>query len=262
MPSSSAYRSRFGSLLRAYTLVGYSPARDYDYVAVNRALRAMHPQVVSDAVEAIQRGRRRLCRLTRRTDLLTVNDEFTASIVISRCVALLSGALRWNIRLDASLRPDITVAIRMDAGQSDRARLLPVARASSLRPGLLAPARRERPLARRLPLRVPRRLLLPRISHADWEDRMTAAAADVRMIPGRPDHRAQSPLAEQAHLQRACDEHPAARTQEAHHGGPTAGPGWIRPRLRPGPTRGVHRSRPDRDRRGRDRRPPKRTASS
>ena len=47
-------------------------------------------------------------------DLLTVNDEFTASIVISRCVELLSGARRWNIRLDASLRPDITVAIRMD----------------------------------------------------------------------------------------------------------------------------------------------------
>ena len=53
MPSSSAYRSRFGSLLRAYTLVGYSPARDYDYVAVNRELRAMHPQVVAEAVEAI-----------------------------------------------------------------------------------------------------------------------------------------------------------------------------------------------------------------
>ena len=28
---------------------------------------------------------------------------------------LLSGALRWNIRLDTGLRPDITVAIRMDA---------------------------------------------------------------------------------------------------------------------------------------------------
>ena len=54
MPSSSAYRSRFGSLLRAYTLVGYSPARDYDYVAVNRVLRAMHPQVVADTVDAIR----------------------------------------------------------------------------------------------------------------------------------------------------------------------------------------------------------------
>jgi DNA invertase Pin-like site-specific DNA recombinase len=114
MPSSSAYRSRFGSLLRAYTLVGYSPARDYDYVAVNRTLRTMHPQIVADAVEAIQRGGGALS-MDAATELLTVNDEFTASIVISRCVQLLSGALRWNIRLDTGLRPDITVAIRMDA---------------------------------------------------------------------------------------------------------------------------------------------------
>jgi DNA invertase Pin-like site-specific DNA recombinase len=114
MPSSSAYRLRFGSLLRAYTLVGYSPARDYDYVAVNQALRTMHPKVVADAVEAIQRGGGSVS-VDPATDLFTINAEFTASIVISRCVQLLSGALRWRIRLDMGLRPDITVAIRMDA---------------------------------------------------------------------------------------------------------------------------------------------------
>ena len=47
MPSSSTYRHRFGSLLRAYQLVGYSPARDYRYIEINRALRAMHPDVVN-----------------------------------------------------------------------------------------------------------------------------------------------------------------------------------------------------------------------
>ena len=29
IPSSSAYRSRFGSLLRAYQLIGFNPKRDY-----------------------------------------------------------------------------------------------------------------------------------------------------------------------------------------------------------------------------------------
>ena len=43
-----------------------------------------------------------------------MNDEFTASIVISRASQTLSGGLRWKIRLDTSLRPDITVAVRMD----------------------------------------------------------------------------------------------------------------------------------------------------
>jgi DNA invertase Pin-like site-specific DNA recombinase len=34
LPSSTAYRIRFGSLLRAYSLVGYNPERDYRYVEI------------------------------------------------------------------------------------------------------------------------------------------------------------------------------------------------------------------------------------
>ncbi|ODS57818.1 MAG: serine recombinase [Acidobacteria bacterium SCN 69-37] len=118
LPSSSAYRCRFGSLLRAYELVGYNPERDFRYVEVNRALRAMHPHVVADAVASIRSGGGEV-DVDPTTDLLTVNGEFTTSVVISRCVELPSGARRWTIRLDASLRPDITVAVRMDlANQS------------------------------------------------------------------------------------------------------------------------------------------------
>ena len=39
MPSSSTYRQRFGSLMRAYELVGWSPSRDYRYLETNRFLR-------------------------------------------------------------------------------------------------------------------------------------------------------------------------------------------------------------------------------
>ncbi|WP_300983940.1 hypothetical protein [Roseicyclus sp.] len=39
MPSSSAFRNRFGSLLRAYQMIGYEPERDYRYVEINRVLR-------------------------------------------------------------------------------------------------------------------------------------------------------------------------------------------------------------------------------
>jgi DNA invertase Pin-like site-specific DNA recombinase len=47
MPSSSTFRDRFGSLVRAYQLVGYTPARDYRYIETNRALRALDPNVVN-----------------------------------------------------------------------------------------------------------------------------------------------------------------------------------------------------------------------
>jgi hypothetical protein len=39
-PSSSAYQSRFGSLLRAYQLVGFTPDRDFRYIEINRVLRS------------------------------------------------------------------------------------------------------------------------------------------------------------------------------------------------------------------------------
>ncbi len=37
-PSSSVYRTRFGGLLRAYTLIGYKPEHDYSYLKINEAL--------------------------------------------------------------------------------------------------------------------------------------------------------------------------------------------------------------------------------
>lgn len=118
MPSSSAFRSRFGSLLRAYQLVGYTPARDYQYVAINRALRQMHAGVVAEAVTAISQAGGEVHR-DPATDLLRINDEFTASIAISRCLVTPNGARRWHVRFDASLHPDITVAVRMDAGNRE-----------------------------------------------------------------------------------------------------------------------------------------------
>ncbi|WP_345894341.1 recombinase family protein [Lichenifustis flavocetrariae] len=114
MPSSSVYRSRFGSLLRAYQLVGYTPDRDYRYLEINGRLRALHPEVV----EAILYGLRLAGGMIGRdpaTDLITVNDEFTASLVIARHRQTQAGAARWQIRLDAGLAPDVTVAVRMDA---------------------------------------------------------------------------------------------------------------------------------------------------
>jgi len=113
MPSSSAYRNRFGSLLRAYQLVGYDPHRDYRYVETNRTLRAMFPGIVSETIANIERVGA-IVRWDENRALLTVNDEFTASVVIVRCFRTQAGFLRWKIRLDTSMRPDITIAVRMD----------------------------------------------------------------------------------------------------------------------------------------------------
>lgn len=114
VPSSSVYRSRFGSLLRAYQMIGYAPPRDYRFIEINRALRRMHPGIVAQVTASIE-GMGGTVRCDPATDLLTINDEFTASIVIARCQQTPSGTMRWKIRFDTGLRPDITVAVRMAA---------------------------------------------------------------------------------------------------------------------------------------------------
>jgi DNA invertase Pin-like site-specific DNA recombinase len=113
MPSSSAYIHRFGSLVRAYQLVGFTPDRDYRYLEINRALRQMHPGVVTETERRISDLGGHVAR-DPATDVLDVNREFTASIVLARCHGGEFGRRTWKVRFDASLHPDITVAVRLD----------------------------------------------------------------------------------------------------------------------------------------------------
>jgi DNA invertase Pin-like site-specific DNA recombinase len=114
LPTSNVYQSRFGSLLEAYKLVGFTPATDYSYLEINRRLRKWHPEVVSNVVSQIEDMGGDVER-EEGTDLLTINREFTSSLVIARHKETPAGSSRWHLRFDATLRPDITIAVRMDS---------------------------------------------------------------------------------------------------------------------------------------------------
>jgi DNA invertase Pin-like site-specific DNA recombinase len=117
MPSSTIYAHRFGGLIRAYELAGFKPERDYRHIEVNRLIRQMHPAIIAAIESEIRRlGGKVIC--DPESDLLFVNDEFTASIVLARCQQFESGCRRWKIRLDSSLLADITVAVRLDSGNN------------------------------------------------------------------------------------------------------------------------------------------------
>lgn len=116
-PSSSAYQNRFGSLLRAYQLIGYSPDRDYRYVEINRSLRRLHPDVVAEVIDGIERAGGHVSK-DSTSDLITVNREFSVSIAVVRCRETPSGSVRWMVRLDRSLFPDVTIAVRMNRGNT------------------------------------------------------------------------------------------------------------------------------------------------
>lgn len=113
MPSSSAYQSRFGGLLRAYELIGYRPEHDYRYLEVNKALRAWRPSVVAGIVDQLRAIGAHVDR-SEQTDLLTINGEWNVSIVVSRCQITEAGGYRWRVAFDSALAPDVTIAVRMD----------------------------------------------------------------------------------------------------------------------------------------------------
>jgi DNA invertase Pin-like site-specific DNA recombinase len=112
MPSPACYRSRFGSLMRAYSLVGYTPSRDYRYLEINQALRERH-RAICESINHDLRSLGAQIQQDERSGILTVNGDFTASVVVARCHESYTGSCRWLLRLERSLKPDVTVAVRL-----------------------------------------------------------------------------------------------------------------------------------------------------
>ena len=118
MPSSSIYRSRFGSLHRAYSIVGYTSNRDYEYIEVNRALREKHRQHVDEIISQLAAGGARVEK-DPSTAILTINLDFTVALVISRCMTRANGRYSWLIRMEQAHPCDVTIAARMAPDNKD-----------------------------------------------------------------------------------------------------------------------------------------------
>ena len=73
----------------------------------------MYPEVVEGVISKIQELGGRVHREVTN-DFLIVNGEIKVSLVICRCFQTSAGSNRWKIQFDASLMPDITIAVRMD----------------------------------------------------------------------------------------------------------------------------------------------------
>ena len=108
-----AFRNRFGSLISAYRLIGYDPEIDYSFIEINRQIRKRHPEIVAEVLEKLRQMGSSVS-IDEKSDLILVNEEWTVSIVLCRYQQSEAGTARWVIRLDEGLKPDITIAVRMD----------------------------------------------------------------------------------------------------------------------------------------------------
>jgi hypothetical protein len=152
MPSASVYVHRFGSLIRAYQMVGYTPDRDYRFLEINRFLRRTHPEIVEQIEKQIASLGGSVVR-DPATDLLWVNREFSVSVVLARCQTTPCGHNRWKIRLDSSLSPDISVAARLDPSNQAQLDYYLLPRID-FGPSRISLAEQEPGRVRELPLRV------------------------------------------------------------------------------------------------------------
>jgi hypothetical protein len=100
-------------LIRAYRLAGYTPERNYQYVEINRQLRDLYPHLVADVIQRLDAVGASVTR-DATSDLLLINGEYSASMVLSRCRKTPAGSLRWWIRINERIAPDITILVRMD----------------------------------------------------------------------------------------------------------------------------------------------------
>lgn len=114
LPSSSVYRTRFGSLLRVYSLVGYNPKTDYSWLEIKNRLKSINSDATEDIIQNIYLANGWVSDASDM-GVIKINDEFTLSIQTARCHKTAPGRRKWKIKLQHILSPDINIAIRMDS---------------------------------------------------------------------------------------------------------------------------------------------------
>lgn len=116
MPSTSVYRSRFGSLLRAYKLIGYTPDKDYQYIEDNKRIKIIYRKTYDEIVD-------RLCSMDIKIEedssgAILASKEIFIKVLLSRCRQLNSGAHRWIIKFEHNINIDIFICARLDTTNS------------------------------------------------------------------------------------------------------------------------------------------------
>lgn len=114
LPSSSIYRSRFGSLLRVYQLIGYTPATDYTWLKTRQLVNEFNDRSTQQIIDNISNEGGWISD-TPAPGILHINDEFTLAIQSARCQRISPKRLRWKIKFRTIFSPDISIAVRMDS---------------------------------------------------------------------------------------------------------------------------------------------------
>jgi len=112
-PCMSTYYSRFGSIVRAYELIGYDKNHDFNYLRYRPLTQEIKRRTISEigaGFEAIGVD----ASFDDRTGLYRVKSGFTVGVMVAPRRDNRFGSPCWIFNLAFTERPDIAVGVRMD----------------------------------------------------------------------------------------------------------------------------------------------------
>ena len=116
VPSASTLRGRFGSLRRAYSLIGYRPSERFGPLDLRQRTRGLRDELISRICEMFPEDVS-TSRLGGRWRMnLRLREGVAVSVLVCRTVRVWKGAVRWLIYPVAHERQNMTLLAQMDDG--------------------------------------------------------------------------------------------------------------------------------------------------
>jgi DNA invertase Pin-like site-specific DNA recombinase len=128
LPSAETLRRHYGSLVNAYKLIDYRPARLLRRSAIAEGRRSIVASAATDIAKGIVRigGE---ATIDGDKHIIRIEDEFSISICAALATPERLGRLRWYVQADRHAPSDLTLVLRLDLTNSkiDACYLVPTA---------------------------------------------------------------------------------------------------------------------------------------
>lgn len=118
VPSPSTYRNRFGSLRRAYDLIGYGHPAQFGSIDMRRRTRALREELIAKIVSTFPNRISIVRRGGRWRSRLRLSSGLIVSVLVARSVQTWKKTFRWLIDPVLHERKFITLLARLDASNS------------------------------------------------------------------------------------------------------------------------------------------------
>ncbi len=118
MPSPSVYRGRFGSVRRAYELVGYGKPEDFSRIDIRRRTQLLREQLI-DKIQAMFPAEVSILRGGgRRRSRLRLKSGLIVAVLLSRSIGAEGRCARWLVDPVANERQHVTLIVFLNVNNN------------------------------------------------------------------------------------------------------------------------------------------------